>query len=116
MALVSNRPAEAPDHGTGFMQMNPSIRGIDGLPCAQQQVGDPNTQMAAAAAAVAAAAPSVIKKKKKKKEEEEEEEGGGGARGTQLLLEVSQGHQVKGDDEKKNQPWRINGALRLFPR
>ena len=89
------------------MQMNPSIRGIDGLPCAQQQVGDPNTQMAAAAAAaaaVAAAAPSVIKKKKKKKkeeEEEEEEEGGGGARGTQLLLEVSQGHQVKGDDEKK---------------
>ena len=112
MALVSNRPAEAPDHGTGFMQMNPSIRGIDGLPCAQQQVGDPNTQMAAA---VAAAAPSVIKKKKKE-EEEEEEEGGGGARGTQLLLEVSQGHQVKGDDEKKNQPWRINGALRLFPR
>ena len=97
MALVSNRPAEAPDHGTGFMQMNPSIRGIDGLPCAQQQVGDPNTQMAAAAAA---AAPSVIKKKKKE-EEEEEEEGGGGARGTQLLLEVSQGHQVKGDDEKK---------------
>ena len=86
------------------MQMNPSIRGIDGLPCAQQQVGDPNTQMAAATAAAAAAAPSVIKKKKKKKkeeEEEEEEEGGGGARGTQLLLEVSQGHQVKGDDEKK---------------
>ena len=70
MALVSNRPAEAPDHGTGFMQMNPSIRGIDGLPCAQQQVGDPNTQMAAAAAA---AAPSVIKKKKKEEEEEEEE-------------------------------------------